>query len=263
MALKIYQVDAFTRQLFAGNPAAVIKLEAFLDDDLMQKIAMENNLSETAYVVAREPAAHYDLRWFTPTLEIEFCGHATIATAHMLYAEYGEEPPFHFHTQIGELIVNHREDLYHMDAPISPATPTEITDNMRAAFPVNISEAFKASDNLYLVFEDEEDVRRIRPDFSLIRPLSDHGVGITAAGKHQYDCVSRFFVPAQGIDEDPVTGSAHAAIGPYWAKRLGKNKLTAYQASDRGGVLHLDIGKDRLIISGKAVTYLKGDIFIS
>lgn len=259
MAMKMYQVDAFAQTVFSGNPAAVIKLAAFPDDDLMQKIAMENNLSETAYVIPRADG-HYDLRWFTPTLEIEFCGHATIATAHTLFAEYGLTPPFHFHTQVGELIVSVQGGLYVMDAPVFKAAETEVTEPMRAAISAPIETAFWASDNLFLVLENEADVRSLSPDMALVRPLSDHGVGITAKGSGEFDCVSRFFVPAQGIDEDPVTGSAHAAIGPYWAERLGKSKFTALQASSRGGILHLDVGTDRLTISGTAVTYMQGEI---
>lgn len=265
--LKMYQVDAFTQTLFAGNPAAVIKLDAFLPDALMQNIGMENNLAETAFVVPMDMPGHYHLRWFTPTVEIDFCGHATVATAHILATEYDLAPPFHFHTQVGELIVNIKDGFYVMDAPAFTARPTNITSAMQAAFPVNIEAAFLASSDLYLVLASEKDVRNIVPDMSLILPLSDRGVGITAKGtaefgKAEFDCVSRFFVPAQGIDEDPVTGSAHAAIGPYWANRLGKSKLKAYQASVRGGVLHLDINEDRLSISGHAVTYMESTIFL-
>jgi len=193
-------------------------------------------------------------------LRPDFCGHATVATAHILATEYGLKPPFNFETKIGRLSVDEREGKYVLDAPISRAMQTKITDAMREAFPVGLEAAFKAGNNLYLVFERAEDVRNIAPDMSKIIPLSNHGVGITARGAGGYDCVSRFFVPAEGIDEDPVTGSAHAAIGPYWAGRLGKSKLTAHQASERGGVLWLDIGKERLTISGHAVTYMRAEV---
>lgn len=252
-----YQVDAFTDVLFKGNPAAVMKLDAFLSDELMQTIALENNLSETAYVVPS--GDHFKLRWFTPTVEIDFCGHATVATAHVLAVEYGLTPPFAFETKVGRLSVDIQGGRYVLDAPISRAVPTEITAAMREAFPVGLESAFTAGNNLYLVFENEADVREIEPDMSKIIPLSNHGVGITAQGEN-FDCVSRFFVPAEGIDEDPVTGSAHAAIGPYWAARLGKTNLKAYQASARGGVLWLDIGEDRLKISGHAVTYMTAEM---
>lgn len=260
--LEMHQVDAFTQHLFSGNPAAVIKLDQFLPDAVMQNISMENNLAETAFVVPQNKDNHYDLRWFTPTVEIDFCGHATVATAHILRTEYNLTPPFHFHTQVGELIVDVKDELYVMDAPVFPAHPTDITPAIRAAFPVKIKTAFKASADLYVVLDAAEDVRRITPDMSLILPLSKRGVGITAMGDQDYDCVSRFFVPAQGIDEDPVTGSAHAAIGPFWAQQLGQTSLTAYQASDRGGVLYLDICGERMTISGHAVTYMQGRIFL-
>lgn len=258
--MKLYQIDAFTNDLFAGNPAAVIKLNAFPPESLMQNIAAENNLSETAFVVPRRQDSYYDLRWFTPSLEIDFCGHATIAVAHALYKEYKLSPPFHFHTKIGKLIVTVRDGLYTLDAPAFPAREIELTTAIRAAFPVSLTSAFMASDNLFVVFEHAKDVRDITPNMTLIRPLSDHGVGITAFSDGEYDCVSRFFVPAQGIDEDPVTGSAHAAIGPYWSERLGKTDLMAFQASERGGVLHLRIKANRLTISGKAITYMEGYI---
>jgi len=258
MTHTFYQVDAFTDALFKGNPAAVMKLDAFLPDAQMQAIALENNLSETAYVVPS--GDHFKLRWFTPTVEIDFCGHATVATAHVLAAEYGLTPPFVFKTKIGRLSVDISGSKYVLDAPISKAVPVEITEQMRMAFPVGLEAAFKAGNNLYLVFEKEDDVSFIKPDMSKIIPLSNHGVGITAQGSSEFDCVSRFFVPAEGIDEDPVTGSAHAAIGPYWAARLGKSNLKAYQASARGGILWLDIGEDRLQISGHAVTYMKAEI---
>ena len=262
MPYTFFQVDAFTDALFKGNPAAVMKLENFLPNDLMQTIALENNLSETAYVVPS--GDHFKLRWFTPTVEIDFCGHATVATAHVLAAEYGLTLPFVFDTKVGRLSVDVQDGRYVLDAPIFKAAPTDITDAMRAAFPVALEGAFTAGNNLYLVFENAADVESIKPDMAKIIPLSSHGVGITAQGDmacaNGYDCVSRFFVPAEGIDEDPVTGSAHAAIGPYWAERLGKTKLKAYQASARGGILWLDIGKERLTISGHAVTYMKAEI---
>jgi len=192
--MKIYQVDAFTKTPFKGNPAAVMPMEAFLPDALMQDIAMENNLAETAYCVPRAEPHHYDLRWFTPGMEIDFCGHATIATV--------------------------------------------------------------------LILGTGADVRSADPDMSLIGPLGEVGVIITAKGESGYDCVSRYFAPNAGIDEDPVTGSAHAAIGPYWAERLGKTELTAFQASARGGVLYLDVGETRLTISGHAVTFMRGEVLI-
>ena len=261
-ALTLYQVDAFTKELFKGNPAAVVRLRSFLPNDLMQDLAAENNLSETAFIVPQDKPGHYDLRWFTPRVEINFCGHATVATAHVLAAEYGETPPFHFHTKIGELVVTKDKDLYVMDAPKFSIIGIDVSDAMRKAFPVPINAAFLAADNLYVVFENADDVRLVKPDMTLVKPLSEHGVGITARGRGEYDCVSRLFFPAIDLAEDPVTGSAHAAIGPYWANILSKNKLTAYQASERGGVLYLNVGETRMTISGHAVTYMKGQFYV-
>ncbi len=259
MPRKLFQVDAFAREIFKGNPAAVMLLDAFLPDAVMQSIAMENNLAETAFIVPRAQDGHYDLRWFTPAMEIDFCGHATIASAHILATEFGHKPPFTFHVIVGELIVDKDGALYQMDAPITPHIPVEITPAMRAAFKGHITEAYICAKNLMLVMDNPEDVRTADPDMAAIIPLSEDGVMITAQGQ-DYDCVSRYFAPVAGIPEDPVTGSAHAAIGPYWAERLGKTKLTAYQASPRGGILYLDIGKDRLTISGYAVTFMRGEI---
>ncbi len=259
MSHKIYQVDAFSKVPFKGNPAAVMVLEQFLPDDLMQAIAMENNLAETAFVVPREKAGHFNLRWFTPTLEADFCGHATLATSHILRTEYGFEPPFHFHVIIGELIVDAKDGLYHMDAPITELEPAEITRAMRRTFKGKISEAYWAHNNLMLVMENPDDIKADDPDMAKILPLSEDGVIITAEGGG-YDFISRYFAPKAGIPEDPVTGSAHAASAPYWAGRLGKNTLHAYQASKRGGELFIDVGETRLTISGHAVTFLKGEI---
>ncbi len=258
---KMFQVDAFARAAFTGNPAAVMMLDAFFSAELMQKIAEENNLSETAFVVARGDGS-FDLRWFTPTVEIEFCGHATVATAHILASEYGLAPPFTFHTQIGELRVGKSGEHYQLDAPIAAAVETPISPAVIKAFPIPLEAAFHAGSNLYVVAKNARDVREIKPVMADIIPLSGHGVGLTALAEDgsDYDCISRFFVPAEGIDEDPVTGSAHAAIGPYWAARLGKTKLKAYQASKRGGELGLSIGDTRLVISGTAVTVLRGEL---
>ncbi len=231
----------------------------------MQALAEENNLSETAYLVPRSAPGHYDLRWFTPTTEIEFCGHATIASAHALAAEHKAQPDddgaYVFHTRIGALRVTRPEDNYVLRAPAAKATSMPVTAAMRAAFRgATITAAFHAGANLYLVFGSAANVRTLTPDFTAIIALSDHGVGITAPGFSDYDCVSRFFVPAEGINEDPVTGSAHAAIGPYWARRLGKENILAYQASARGGALHLTITGDYIDIAGPAVTVMQSEI---
>ena len=259
MPQKMFQVDAFAREVFKGNPAAVMVLDEFLPDALMQSIAAENNLAETAFVVPRAEPGHYDLRWFTPAMEIDFCGHATLASAHILATELGHKPPFHFHVIVGDLIVDKDGELYRMDAPITPLAPIEVTPAVTAAFKGKICEAFIAAKNLMLVFDNPDDIRRADPVMAEIIPLSEDGIIITARDDH-YDCISRYFAPVAGIPEDPVTGSAHAALGPYWAAKMEKSELTAFQASPRGGKLYLDVGKDRLTISGYAVTFMRGEI---
>lgn len=262
--LNQFQVDAFTDRPFKGNPAAVIVLPDFLPDALMQNIAAENNLSETAFCIPKPgKPGHYYLRWFTPTLEIDFCGHATIATAHALRAELkaplSDNETYEFDAAIGALSVGYANEFYSLLAPIAQPVPVPITRAMKAAFNLPITEAFTAADNLFIVTDSADQVRDYIINREAIIPLSDHGVGLTAEGDN-YDCVSRFFVPVQGIDEDPVTGSAHAAIGPYWAKRLGKTSLRAYQASARGGELGLTILGNKIEICGAAVTFMRGVI---
>lgn len=258
MTHTFFQVDAFTDELFEGNPAAVLKLDKFLPERLMQKIALENNLSETAFVVPN--GDKYDLRWFTPTMEIDFCGHATVATAHILATEYNQTPPFIFETKIGRLSVDIKDGLYALDAPITPLEETAVTEAMVSCFWAYIERAYWAGENLMLIFKNEADLRQVSPTMSDIRQLSHVGVILTAASSLGFDCVSRYFAPMAGVNEDPVTGSAHAAIGPYWAERLGKPKLKAYQASERGGVLWLEVGDSRVTISGQAVTFMQAEM---
>jgi len=257
--LPLYQADAFTDTLFKGNPAAIVPCKTFLPVKVMQAIAMENNLSETAFVVARGQG--YDIRWFTPKVEIEFCGHATIASAHILRTQLGAKFPLHLNAPIGPLIVEHDARGYHLDAPAYLPRKIEITDAITTAFPIEIEAAFAARDNIYIVTPDSQTVRDFDPNFRAIAALGDHGVGLTARGGHDgYDFTSRLFFPAIDLDEDPVTGSAHCALGPYWAERLGKTTLTAHQASARGGHLVLNLSGDRIVLTGQAVTYLRGEI---
>lgn len=263
MTVRLYQVDAFTDELFKGNPAAVIPLESFWDSALLQNMAMENNLSETAFVVPRDAPHHYNLRWFTPTVEVDFCGHATLATAHVLRSHLGLPPPYHFHTQIGTLSVTVNTDKYALRAPVTPLVSTDVTPDMKRAFPIDLEAAFWGGNNLYLIARSAQAVRALLPNHGRIRPLSQDGVVITAKDDGEYDFISRYFVPAMGIDEDPVTGSTHAALGPYWSQRLGKTTLTAYQASQRGGVLSLEIMDDHVLINGSVITYLIGDLMLT
>ena len=259
--LPIYQADAFTDTLFKGNPAAVVPCRAFPPAEIMQAIAMENNLSETAFVVARDNG--YDIRWFTPMVEIEFCGHATIASAHILRTELGATFPLNLNAPIGPLTVEHDARGYHLSAPAYTCREIDITDAMTSAFPIEIEAAFAARDNIYIVTPHARTVRDFDPNFRAIAALGDHGVGLTAMGGHDgYDFTSRLFFPAIDLDEDPVTGSAHCALGPYWSQRLGRTRLTAHQASKRGGHLVLNVSEDRVILTGQAVTYLRGEISV-
>jgi len=266
----IYQVDAFTNKLFAGNPAAVVPLDRFFHTEKMQALATENNLSETAFVVARSDGS-YDLRWFTPTHEVDFCGHATIATAHIILSELNKPSPIIFHTKIGSLQVSLGSDGCEMCAPIFPMNEIEMTSLFRTTFDNLPTGAWRSRKNIYLLFPSADAVAKFIPDFSAVKALSaqkgvDDGIVIMAAGDghfEKYDFVSRYFVPAFGINEDPVTGSNHASLAPFWAKRLDKTKMLAYQASPRGGELKLRLEHDKVFITGQAVTYMRGEFYLS
>jgi len=266
----IYQVDAFADTVFTGNPAAVVPLQTFLKSGTLQKIALENNLSETAFVV-RRPDGSYDLRWFTPVVEVDFCGHATLATAHILLSELNAHSPLLFHTQIGPIEVTSNGARYTMRTPAFPMTEMQLTPALLAAFEHLPVAAWWSRKNVFLMFPAADIVAGFQPDFSIIKALSsepniDDGVVIMAQGDggnyQKYDFVSRYFVPAFGIDEDPVTGSTHASMAPFWAKRLGKPQLTAYQASQRGGVLELSVTDKHVLITGRAKTYMRGEIAV-
>ncbi len=261
MKLPIYQVDAFTDQLFGGNPAAVVPLKEWLSAPEMQKIAAENNLAETAFFIPQ--GENFELRWFTPELEIDLCGHATLATAHLLFTELGyKNDVIHFHTlKAGTLTVTNNKDLYTLDFPSRPPQPCKIADELLAAIggPEPI-EVLSSRDHL-LVFENEATILALKPNFAAMLKLDTMGVIVTAQGDHS-DFVSRFFIPAAGINEDPVTGSTHCNLIPYWAEKLGKNQLHAFQVSGRRGELWCELKGDRVLMSGKAVTYLKGEIYI-
>lgn len=267
--LPIYQVDAFTSELFCGNPAAVIPVDVFPSDELMQAIALENNLSETAFVKPRN-GGDYDLRWFTPTFEIDFCGHATIASTHVLINELNVASPILFHTKIGALQVEKTSQGYEMRAPHFPMHAFELTHVFRTTFNDLPNKAWQSRKNIFLMFPDTKSVVDFQPDFRAIKSLSsqkgvDDGVIIMSAGDgayKKYDFVSRYFVPAFGIDEDPVTGSNHASLAPFWGKKLGKTEMLAYQASARGGEIKLRLDQDFVYITGQAITYLRGEIYL-
>jgi PhzF family phenazine biosynthesis protein len=263
MTIKIYQADAFTDQLFGGNPAAVCPLEAWLPDETMQQIAAENNLAETAFFVS--DGDDFMLRWFTPELEIDLCGHATLASAHILYTElnYVRES-INFKTKVaGTLVVSKKDDLYTLDFPSRLPQDCEVPDILLEALGGNIAPvSIQKSRDYFLVYEKEEDIINLKPDFALLGKIDVIGIIVTAPGK-EVDFVSRFFAPSCSVPEDPVTGSAHCTLIPYWAKRLGKNSMHAYQLSSRKGELWCKNKEERVLISGKAVTYLRGEIFVS
>ena len=262
MTIPIYQADAFTNKLFGGNPAAICPLDKWLPDNLMQTIAIENNLAETAFFVKNETG--YKLRWFTPEYEIDLCGHATLASAHILFTELGfEGDAIHFETvKAGTLIVKRNGDKYTMDFPSRPPIPIEPPMGLKEALGEKEPVAFLRSRDYFLVYETEQEIKDITPDFFALSKMDTVGVIVTARGDNS-DFVSRFFAPGAGIPEDPVTGSAHCNLIPYWADKLGKTKLHAYQLSARQGELWCELKGDRVLMSGKAITYLRGEIIVS
>jgi predicted PhzF superfamily epimerase YddE/YHI9 len=259
MRLPIYQVDAFTDSLFGGNPAAVCPLEAWLPEAAMQAIAAENNLSETAFFV--RDGGDYALRWFTPTVEVDLCGHATLAAGHVVfhYLEPQRET-VSFHTlKAGTLIVTRRADMLVMDFPARPASPAPPPPGLFAALGGAPREVLRARDHL-IVYDTAAEIVALNPDLAALAKVDCWAAIVTAPGESGVDFVSRFFAPAQGVPEDPVTGSAHCTLVPYWAKRLGKMQLEARQLSRRGGALYCALQGDRVNIGGRAVIYLDGQI---
>ena len=259
MELKIYQIDAFTNRLFSGNPAAVCPLDRWLPDDTMQKVAMENNLSETAFFVEEESGFH--IRWFTPSTEIKLCGHATLASAFVYFRHINPDADeIIFNSQSGPLIVSIDGDLLTLNFPRQSVEALPSPDLLSKALGVEPLEVHAADDWLVLL-DSEETVRDLQPDMTLLKQLERRGVIVTARGS-DCDFVSRFFVPKSGIDEDPVTGSAHTKLTPFWAERMGREKLHARQLSARGGEIHCELKGDRVLLRGQAVPYLIGTITI-
>ena len=255
--MKQYIIDAFTDKIFSGNPAAVCVLDHFPGNDMMQSIAAENNLSETAFVVNEN--GRYHIRWFTPKSEIDFCGHATLAAAFVLFNFYeNEAAELEFAGQIGEFTVQRSGELIRMNFPAYDIEHIEITDMMIEALGTIPLAAYKDRDILF-VLRDEDEVRNLQPDMELISKLDGACIAVTAKGT-EYDCVSRVFAPKFGITEDPVTGSTHCMIAPYWCKRLNKTNITAFQASSRTGILYCESVGDEIIVSGKAVLFSINDI---
>ena len=259
MSLEFHQVDAFTDQPFRGNPAVVYRLDAWLDDELMQRIAAEHNQAETAFVVREGQQWH--IRWFTPTTEVPLCGHATLATAHVLFEVYGEPGArLDFTCMSGALAVSREQGRLELDFPVSQAGNAIGTDELERALGQSVVAAYEGKE-LLVVLASEQDVRDCKPDLPALARLPGLGVIVTAQGE-QHDFVSRYFAPGIGIDEDPVTGSTHCVLTPYWAGRLGKRELSAYQCSARGGELHCRLEGERVKIAGQAVLVASGTLFL-
>lgn len=259
--IKLYQVDAFVEGPFSGNPAAVCPLNNWLPDQTMQNIALENNLSETAFFVKK--ADHYEIRWFTPTIEVNLCGHATLATAFVLFENEGHTGDIikFISPRSGELFVSRSGDMLTLNFPADSLQEVGLSDNVLYGLNVDPVQAFRGLADVVLVFEDEETILQLDPDFALLSKIQARGIICTAPGK-EVDFVSRFFGPNAGVNEDPVTGSAHTSLTPLWAKKLGKERLTARQLSERGGYLECRLLDERVEISGKARLYLKGEITV-
>lgn len=257
----MYQVDAFASEVFSGNPAAVCMLEGWIDDKRLQSIAAENNLSETAFLVRNDEG--FDLRWFTPKTEVALCGHATLASAFVLFAcQKWSEEAIRFRTrESGQLIVSKRNDLIEMDFPARPAHNRTPPVGLKEALSVSPVAILGSAEDLLVVLDNEKAVQEVQPDFGALDLVECRGTIVTARG-NRCDFVSRFFAPRVGIPEDPVTGSAHCVLIPYWANELGKKDLHAFQISKRGGELFCRHAGERVKISGKAVLYMEGKITI-
>ena len=269
MRMRIYQVDSFTRIPFKGNPAGVCVLEKPLSDGLMQSIAAEMNLSETAFAVAVEAPSRYSLRWFTPTVEVDLCGHATLAAAKILFDSYQvETETLTFITKSGELRVAKADDRLVMDFPIDPPEFFKIPAEVLKAYGLDAAIECSRSRRMGMPLIEAASadiVRKVKPDFGRIMKLGDEfgSAVITARSDDpKYDFISRFFAPIFGINEDPVTGAAHTALGPYWAEKLGKMRMKAYQASARGGEMEVELRGDRIDLIGQAVVVLEGEMEI-
>lgn len=261
MSQKIYQIDAFAEKLFSGNPAAVCPLEKWIDDETMQKISAENNLAETAFTVPVENG--FEIRWFTPTVEVDLCGHATLASAFVLinFEGFTENKINFFSKNSGTLTVTKNGDLFTLNFPSDLLQKVENLNQFKNCFAHQPIEAYQGKTDYLLIFENENQIINIKPNFSEIAKINARGI-IVSSKSENYDFVSRFFGPNCGVEEDPVTGSAHTSLTPFWAEKLGKTKLKAKQISERGGILECELKNDRILISGSCKAYLIGEIFI-
>jgi PhzF family phenazine biosynthesis protein len=261
MGQRVVQVDAFTDRPFAGNPAAVCVLAAAAEERWMQDVAREMNLSETAFL--HREADGYWLRWFTPAAEVDLCGHATLASAHVLWEEGHLLPtePARFHTRSGLLTAARQSNWIELDFPAVPAEPAAPPADLARALGVMPKYVGKSRFDYLIEVDSEETLRRLKPNFALLEAIASRGFIVTsAAGAPPYDFVSRYFAPQLGVPEDPVTGSAHCTLGPFWKNRLAKDQFLAYQASSRGGVVRVRVEGDRVILGGQAVTVLRGEL---
>lgn len=261
MIIPIYQVDAFTDRLFSGNPAAVCPLELWLPDDILQNIAAENNLSETVFFKKRDKL--FEIRWFTPATEVELCGHATLAAAHVLFNHLNFKGDLIFDSTFsGRLNVNKKGEFLTLDFPADHIEPALPPDHLIKSMGNKPLEIWKGKTDYLLYYPSQEDIEEIRPNFELLKKIETRGIIVTAPG-YEYDFVSRFFAPFVGINEDPVTGSAHTTLVPFWAHRMNQLEFEARQISERGGFLKCQLMGERVLISGQACTYMTGSITIS
>lgn len=267
-SIAIWQVDAFTDTPFRGNPAAVCILDSYPSDAWMQSLAAEMNLSETAFAVPTQETNNFQLRWFTPAAEVDLCGHATLATTHVLLEQQRVDrgKPIRFQSLSGELICTQIESDITLDFPATPAAgdvEPDIAFDLLAALGIQEAKVLRSAFDLVVIADDSNTVELLNPDFSLLEQIEARGVIVTAASyKPEFDFVSRFFAPRCGINEDPVTGSAHCCIAPYWAQRLNKLQLVGFQASQRGGVVQCEVIAERVRLTGRAITILEGRLHI-
>lgn len=261
MGLRITQVDAFTHQPFRGNPAAVCILPAAGDENWMRQVALEMNLSETAFLFRQDDG--FNLRWFTPAVEVDLCGHATLASAHVLWEEGHLQPEqvAHFHTKSGLLTAERKGEWIELNFPAIQEEPASAPDGLAGALGARFVYVGKNKFDYIVELESAEMVRKLQPDFFALRKMKVRGVIVTSrSDAPEYDFISRFFAPGSGIDEDPVTGSAHCCLGPFWRQRLGKTEFVAWQASSRGGMVRVRLEGERVILGGQAVTVLRGEL---
>lgn len=259
--IEFYHIDTFTSKTFKGNSAGVCRLNEWIDEKTMKSIANENNLSETAFYVSKKD--YFEIRWFTPTTEVDLCGHATLATAFVEFEMYkNKNEILTFNSKSGNLYVKRENNFIQLDFPTDILQKIELNHDLTSPFKEMPIAAFKGKDDIMLVFEDEESIRKMKPRLDLISLIKSRGIIVTSAS-NKYDFVSRFFGPQSGIDEDPVTGSAHTTLIPYWSKKLNKNELVAKQLSARTGILHCKYEDERVKISGEAVLYKQGKILLT